>query len=34
MDLAVVAAAQRHGKLITDLAAERRTLREAKVVGV
>ena len=34
MDLAMMAPAQRHGELITDLAAQRAVLREAQVVGV
>jgi hypothetical protein len=34
MGLTMVAPAQRHGELITDLAAQRAVLREAQVVGV
>ena len=34
MDLAMMAAAQRHGELIADLAPERWVLREAQVVSI
>jgi hypothetical protein len=34
MDLAMTAAAQRHGELIADLSAERAVLREAQMMGV
>ena len=34
MKLAMMAAAERHGELIADLAAERPALREAQVMGV
>jgi hypothetical protein len=34
VDLAVMAAAERHGELVTDLAAERPALSKAQVMGV
>ena len=34
MDLAMMAAAQRHGEFVADLAAERPVLRKAKVMGI
>ena len=34
MDLAMMAPAQRHGELITDLATERAVLREAKMMSI
>jgi hypothetical protein len=34
MDLAMMAAAQRHGELIADLAANRAVLREAQMMGI
>lgn len=33
-DLAVMAAAQQHGKLVADLAAQCAELRETKMVGI
>jgi hypothetical protein len=34
MDLAMMASAQRHGELVTDLAPQRPLLRKAKMVGI
>ena len=34
MDLAMMASAQRHGELISDLTAERPALRKPEVVGI